>query len=247
MVSLNGVLDYVKARLGVSHRQLELADEGMIKCILEQSLPEFSIYFPYYCGYSLDTSSENRVPNSDNMFFIPESIDDFDIMGVQAVMNAGVHASGGMGMDNQAMGTLTMLGTNPQSAIMAMAGARMSSTMMDASGFLNESWTWLPPNIIRFNANIGQDAALILRTTHKKDLTTIPHGAMGWFKELALIDVATDIMSIRRYFSNVQTIFAQIQMDVDYLKDIADRRNDLIERFRKEQLKYAHTRKIYIA
>ena len=237
MYFYKSVLDYIKARLGASHRKIEFSDEGLIRCITEQTLPEFSIYFPYFCQYRLDTSDDNKVYGSDTTFFVPETINDFQVMGVQWAINSTL-----AGSNNQ----ITMLGTCPMAALSALVGARLAHTLSTSTGFTNESFTFLPPNMIRLNANVGAYPTLVLRTTHRRDLTTIPFGASSLFKELALCDVCLDIIGIRNYFQNIQTLFAQIQLNVDELKNIAEKRVDLIERFRKEQLKSANIRKVYI-
>ena len=65
-------------------------------------------------------------------------------------------------------------------------------------------------------------------------------------KKLAFYDVALDIYSIRRYFSSLSTTFADIELNLDDLS-VSDRRDDLIETLRKNQLKNPGARKIYIA
>lgn len=244
MFNMNSVLDYIKARLGASHRKIEFSDEGLIRCITEQTLPEFSIYFPYFCQYRLDTSDDNKVYGSDTTFFVPETINDFQVMGVQWAINSTLVGSNNL-MTTEA-NQITMLGTCPMAALSALVGARLAQTLSTSTGFTNESFTFLPPNMIRLNANVGSYPTLVLRTTHRRDLTTIPFGASSLFKELALCDVCLDIIGIRNYFQNIQTLFAQIQLNVDELKNIAEKRVDLIERFRKEQLKSANIRKVYI-
>ena len=75
----------------------------------------------------------------------------------------------------------------------------------------------------------------------------MPFGLLETVKKLALADVANDLLGIRSYFQNVGTAFGELNLNVDQLKEWADKRDDVIELLRKNQLKNTGVRKIYVA
>lgn len=240
MINLNMLVDHVKARLGASHRQLELSDKAIMDCLQNETLKTLSVYHPYYCQIVLNLAECSVAPNM-NTYFVPEKLgDDFDVVGVEYVLPV---ASG------TASSSLFFLPAGPdlQTIIGSLAMTKLANSIGSAT--INPAThQWLAPNMIRLMNNFSvSDAMLVARTTHKRDFTTFPFGMLDTIKKLALYDVAMDIYSIRKYFSNVQTMFAQIQLDMSFFETIPDKRDELIERMRKDQLKYSNTKKIYLA
>lgn len=259
MINISLLVDHVKARLGVTHRQIELSDEAIVQCLLDTTLKTLSVYAPYYL-IAFVNLRDNQVMSGMNTYYIPTEYGDmFDLMSVEYVLPTSGAAelankqaadensnfSAGHGMSNMAFSFLPG-GGDLQATLSSLISMRMGMNVGTAT--VNPfTFDFLAPNMIRLNSPIGSgNVALILRTTHKKDFTTIPFGMIELVKDLAFYDVAMDIFSIRKYFANVRTLFAEINMDMEFYNDIPSKRSDLIDRLRKNQLKYAHTKKIYI-
>lgn len=235
MVNINLILDHVKARLGASHKPIELSDEAIIQILQEVTLPQLSIYKPYFCQYRL--SNDNKVEGMANTYFIPDEIEDFKVIGVELLLPG---SAGG----NMQPYYFAPLGGDLQSIIVGMSNHKLASSVVSMN--INPlTFTFLPPNMLRIFSGYGQaEMIAVLRTTHKKDFTTFPLGMIEDIKKLAFYDVALDILSIRKYFTQVNTNFAQIELDLDPL-NVEDKRDDLIEKMRTEMLRHTSQRKVF--
>jgi len=239
MININMLVNHVKARLGVSVRNIELSDSAIMDILMQETLPTLSIYMPYYCLLQLDLPSSAVLPGM-NTYRIPEEIQGFRVLEAQAVMPAfaGVASSAYY---------FTPMGGDLQNIVSMLATAKMANNMSGAI-MPPETWQWLPPSMLRiYSTYTLATVNVLLKTTHKEDFTTFPLGALETIKKLALYDVAMDIYGIRKYFSSLNTIVAQIDLDMEFFQQVPDKRDELVERLRREQLKFGPTKKIYIA
>ena len=259
MINISLIMDHVKGRLGVSHRQIEFSDEALVKCLIDNTLKTLSIYHPFYCMLFMDSKNSEVMPNM-NTYYVPTELgDDFELMSVEYIgpMNSPVinqsQSSNNTNTSFNSVGhavypspyTFLPSGGNFQSIITSLTTMKIAGTLSNA-GLNSFTFDFIPPNMVRLNSPLGtSNLFLIVRTTHKKDFTTLPFGLLDAVKELAFYDVAIDIYSIRKYFSNVKTLFAEINLDMETYQDALSKRETLIERFRKNQLKYSSSKKIY--
>lgn len=239
MIHINNLVDTVKARLGAVHRQLELSDEAIRKCLQDETLQTLSVFAPYYCNVFLDLK-ENEVMPGMNTYFVPHELgDDFEIMGVEAVIPSA------SGVTPRGYNYLPA-GLDLQANVAFLANAKLIN-MLSAASSNPSTFQFIPPNQLRLiNTLATSNVILVCRTTHKKDFTSFPMGMLETIRELAFYDVARDIYSIRKYFSNIQTLVAQISLDLDIFSNAVDKRADLVEKLRRDQLKYSNTRKIFV-
>jgi hypothetical protein len=239
MLNLNLLVNHIKARVGFTHRKLELSEEAIITCLQQETLPTISTYMPFYCMSSCNLGTD-KVAQNMNTYWIEAKSDEFDILDVTVVMPPvrGMNSSAYM---------LTPIGADYQTIIGALTTSKFASTLN--SVVLNpETWQFLPPNQLRVYSTYSlTELALVLKTTHRKDFSTLPIGASEVIKKLAYYDVMMDVFGFRKYFSQLNTAVAQINLNMDELSSIPDKRDELIERLRKEQLKYSPTKKIYVA
>ena len=240
MINISMLLDHVKSRLGVSHRHIEFLDDALIKCLEQTTLQTLSVYCPFYCNMIINLNEAEVMPGM-NTYFVPETLgDDFNVMGVEYVLPIST------GQSASTMFYMPM-GGDLQGIITSLAMSKLSNTMLGAT--VNpQTHQFIAPNMVRLMSTaMTTNAMMIARTTHKKDFTTFPFGMLETIKNLAFYDVAMDIYSVRKYFSNVQTLFAQIQLDMDMYNSIPDKRDELIEKLRTRQLRFSNTKKIFIA
>lgn len=240
MINISMLLDHVKSRLGVSHRHIEFLDEALIKCLEQTTLQTLSVYCPFYCSMVINLKESEVIPNM-NTYFVPETLgDDFNVMGVEYVMPVST------GQSSTSLFYMPM-GGDLQGIISSLAMTKLANGLLSAT--INpQTHQFIAPNMVRLFANSTMtNAMMIARTTHKKDFSTFPFGMLETIKNLAFYDVAMDIYSVRKYFSNVQTLFAQIQLDMDMYNSIPDKRDELIEKLRTRQLRFSNTKKIFIA
>ena len=87
------------------------------------------------------------------------------------------------------------------------------------------------PNKVRFKTAAG--TAAINFQYDSKDLSSIAPTKMEIFENLATADVASFLYENLKYFDNLETVFANIDIKIDALKDEADRRNDIISELKE--------------
>lgn len=244
MINISMLVDHVKSRFGVSHRKIELDDEAIVNCLVDTTLKTLSIYAPYYCTLKLNLAQNEVMPGM-NTYFVPEVLgDEFTVMSIEQAFPT----SGSNVMSSGAAGATFFMpaGTDIQNIITSLAAAKFAN-MMQTQAINPFTFEYLPPNMIRFNHNMStSDMMLIARTTHRKDFSTFPFGMLDTIKELAFYDVALDIYSIRRHFSNMRTLFAEINLDMEMFNGIPAERREFIANLRKNQLRYSATKKIYV-
>ena len=234
------LVNNIKARLGASHRNLELDDRDIVSLLQNETLKTASIYNPFFLEYLLDPETE-RVEGTGNVFNVPMEIAGFETMGVEKVFAA--------------QNTASMYGFVPYGILGGDIGTIMGNylNMKLANGITGlmlppDTFQYVHPGILRiFNTYTQNKYFVVLRTTHKKDFSTFPYGLRETIMKLALADVANDLLGIRTFFQNLGSTFAEINLNTDLLNNWADKRDDLIENMRRSQLKNAGVRKIYVA
>jgi hypothetical protein len=236
---INEIVNHVKSRLGMTHRRLELSEEDIVNLLQTETLPTLSVYFPFYLEYMLDTQT-TLVEGMGNTYNLPTELMGFRIIGCEKVIDSlGYTASSGMNFG--------ILGTDMVSSMTNFMNTKLSNGLTMAM-LPPTTFQFMPPNLLRVhNTYSGRNLFTVLKSTHRKDFSTLPFGLLESVKRLALADVANDLLGIRNYFQNVGTTFGEINLNLDQLKEWSDKRDDLIESFRKNQLKNTGAKKIYVA
>lgn len=235
---INDLVKHVKARLGAYHRKLELDDEAIIQCLEQETLKTLSVYFPYYLEWVLNTK-ESKVPELNNHYFLPNDIQGYQLMGVERVLpKFGQTQSTGLGS--------VYGGILP--SINNFINQQLDQVMMSAMMVPN-TFTFISPNILKLNGEVNfsnyQNMSVLLKVTHQKDFSTFPFGLRETIKKLALYDVCLDVFGIRNYFGSLNTTFGEIDLKLDVFQ-VEDKRDDLIEKLRLNQIKNARVKKIYV-
>lgn len=237
---INEILNHVKARLGASHRKLELDDSQLVKLLQTETLRTLSVYNPFYIEYSVDPMAD-RVDDSQNTYNLPLELEGFELIGVEKVFAT---------QSSAAQYGATPYGVLGADIASVMTNYMNSKLMNGIAGLMlpPETFQYIHPGILRiFNTYTQTKFFAVLRTTHRKDFSTFAFGLRETIMKLALADVANDLLGIRQYFQNIGSTFAEINLNVDQLKEWADRRDDIIENLRKSQLKNTGVRKVYLA
>ena len=85
------------------------------------------------------------------------------------------------------------------------------------------------------------------KCVHPTHLRTIPPTAREILRELFLADLAIDVLGVRQYFQNLQSVFGELNLNLDRLQQQADKRTEIVEKLEQKQHKHAHARRIFIA
>ena len=234
------IVNNIKARLGATHRKLELSDEQIVELLQRETLSTLSIYFPFYVEYLLDLQTD-RVEGQDNLYALPEYINgEFRVIGVEKVIPSYISQAG------MTTGWYGLLGGDLNTAMVNYMNVKLAAGVTSMM-LPPETFQFIAPNLLRiFNTLQHTKAFVVLRTTHRLDFSTLPYGTRETVMKLAMADVALDLLGIRNYFQQIGTTFAEINLNVDQLRDWADRREDLIEQMRLNQLRNFGAKKIWV-
>jgi hypothetical protein len=237
---LDLIMNHVKSRLGASYRRLELDDDDLINLLQQETLNTLSIYKPFYVEVTVD-AGKDLVEGSTNTYNLPMKVaGQFRCIGVEKVIPTSMIPTYGLG-------SFGLLGSDLTTALNNYANSKLAAGV--ATVFLPpETWQYIHPGILRvFNIFQQNFLMVIMKVTHREDFGTVPPGLLETVKKLALADVANDLLGPRTFFQNISTPFAEINLDNDRLKEWADKRDDVIEALRKDILKGAGAKKIWVA
>lgn len=232
MNKMTDLLDKIERRLGTKILNLpkQLSKEEWVTIIEKDTIPTFSRYLPNAIKVLVntkETDSEGYSWVDDNL---PDSVKIIGIRDIDwssfGVINGGSRTPAGFGIYDM---WSSQYGLDEIGLLQARA---------DVSSFYNTAIypEYKYPNKIRFKTSAGTAAInfqydtvpVTLLVEHSKDLSTIAPSKMEIFENLATADVASFLYESLKYFDNLETVFANIDIKIDSLKERADRREDII-------------------
>ena len=105
-----------------------------------------------------------------------------------------------------------------------------------------------PPNMIKLSTVSGADITrgmksfpIELLIKHAPNLMTIPPTMMEIFEELAEADVANFLYQNLKYYDGLETVYANIDLKLSDLQDIASKRDDIVQRLDEAHVSAANT------
>ena len=210
--------------------QVDFHDEDILACLDAETLPTLSIYLPYFQDFTIDVQRD-QLAGRNGVFQIQANGE--RILRVHRIRE-GIAAYGNMLYDP------TLFGDVLDRQLVA---DRQSATE------LTLTWDFRAPNTIELfpkalgYAQFNVECACV----HPTHLRTVPPTAREILRELFLADLAIDVLSVRQYFQNIQSVFGELNLNLDRLQQQADKRSEIIEKLEVKQHKSAHARRIWIA
>ena len=113
------IVNHIKARLGATHRRLELDDQDIVRLLQTETLKTLSIYHPFFLEYMLDLKT-TLVEGMGNTYNVPLDIQGFKLMGVEKVYST----SNSPGVI--AANTFGVLGSDLTSALSNFANSKLA-------------------------------------------------------------------------------------------------------------------------
>lgn len=231
MIDLSWILNRGRAFLGQHVTgPLDFSDADMLKCLNEETLPTLSIYLPWLEDFVVDTTADMVDPRRPGIYQIRTNA---RIIGINRLRDSSA-STGNMLYDPYMHGDVL--------------DRQMVADRQSASE-ISFTWKFMPPNVVEvFPKSVGlSNLTFELRLVHPPHLRTIPMGARESLRDLFLADLATDVVATRSYFSSLQSIHGEVQLNLDGLRAQADRRADIVEKLAERQLKSAGAIRVYIA
>lgn len=232
MNKMTDLLDKIERRLGTKILNLpkQLSKEEWVTIIEKDTIPTFSRYLPNAIKVLVNT----KETDSEGYSWVDDNLPDpVKIIGIRdidwssfGVINGGSRTPAGFGIYDM---WSSQYGLDEIGLLQARA---------DVNSFYNTAIypEYKYPNKIRFKTSAGTTAInfqydtvpVTLLVEHSKDLSTIAPSKMEIFENLATADVASFLYESLKYFDNLETVFANIDIKIDSLKERADRREDII-------------------
>lgn len=232
MNKMTNLINKIERRLGTDIINLpeQLSKEKWATIIEEDTIPTFSRYLPNAIKVIVNTQDVDK----DGYSWVDDSLpDSIKILGIRdidwsafGVMNGGSRTPAGFGIYDMFSSSY---GIDEIGLLQARA---------DVSSLYNT--TIYPefkyPNKVRFKTAAGTAAInfqynsvpLTLLVEHSLDLSTIAPTKMEIFENLATADVASFLYERLKYFDNLETVFANVDIKIDALKERADKREEIV-------------------
>jgi hypothetical protein len=234
-VSTTSLLQFLEWKLGFQFSDLELKHDEIINIIRSYTLPTFSKYFPYQ--ERIPISKAQLVPNFLNRYFLPT---EREVLNINRVVGTGLYGYSD-----------AIIGGTPNPSLSQGGGNPLDMQMMaDMASMVNPTtYQYIHPGMIEFAPNYGSvnnGYIIVANVVHDESLLTIPTNMQEYFMELAECDVKTALYAMRSRFTNLQTSYGALELNLDDLAEGKDRRDDLIERFKNSSLKTGRRKKLFI-
>lgn len=196
--------------------------------IIPDTLLTFSRFFPHKWPYTIDTRKDKK----DGYYLIDEDkIGNIEILGVRDINwdefshNYNSQISG--------YGTFGILGGQYSLDDIGLAQMAADHMSLFNNGIFLE---WEPPNRIKLVSTVGLDIAKSMPTftvdlflKHPDNLMTIAPTKMETFEDLARADIATYLYQYLKFYDNLETVYANIDLKMDEWQKQMDRREDIVQ------------------
>ena len=232
MNKMSILLDKIERRLGTSILNLpeQLAKEKWATIIEQDTIPTFSRYLPNAIKVLVNT----KETDDDGYSWVDDNLpDSIKVLGIRdidwsafGVINGGSRTPAGFGIYDMFSSTYGI------DEIMLLQARADVSSLYNTTIYPEFKY----PNKVRFKTAAGTAAInfqydtvpLTLLIEHSLDLSTIAPTKMELFENLATADVAVFLYEQLKYFDNLETVFANVDIKIDSLKERAERRDEIV-------------------
>lgn len=236
------VLNYIKTNLGVPFNILEFDDDFLINEVIvnHNYLKEFSAYFPkeehiplvrenslsYIMNEEKDKKPEENKNQSylkeveDNIWLI-EPKDGSEILGVKRIIHNSLHD------------LYQVYDVMHYSHPTDISTYNLNSSMLAPT--LTYKFTY--PNKLQVfglgvNFRLAYASIAVCETVHK-GLETIPSSLHFAYNKFCLYTTAVLLLHVRTKYENFSTPFGELNLNLNWLQDLAAKKAELIEEFRR--------------
>ena len=234
---MSRLVDKIERRLGTKPIGLPkdiCKDTWVDECIIPDTLETFSRYFPHMVRIMVDTKNKK----GDYYIIDQDLVNGERIMGVRDIAfdqfgsdSLYLQQAAGLGVYDY-MSTSTSYSMDDVMLLQARADL--------VSVFNNQIYlTFKEPNMVKITSVTGADVSKSLKEIpvdvfirHPANLMTIPVTQMEVFENLATADVANFLVAYLRHWDGLETVFANVDLKLDYLERWADKRDDIINQIR---------------
>lgn len=226
-MNLSQLMTRIKFKLGIMNIASPVRNlDGMISTIIKDiTVPDFSVFYPDKFKIKLDLKELERLEhtNSYDTYVLP----DFTNKKILYVFNVYYDDSTLSGFGHYG-GALPMIGGNMiNQVIMSNAASNMYSLMMPKMTF-----EYIHPRRIKiYNQYSESKLVFELGFQHDVSLASIPETCRTSFYELALLDVKENLYPIFKNYTNLSTVYGNVDLKIDTWESAESERKELIEKW----------------
>lgn len=226
---MSKLLDKIERRLGTEPLNLPdhlKKDKWASKVIENETLDTFSNYFPHLFTVRIDDNCKRK-----NGYYLLDDVitDNVELLGVRDI-NWQDFATASMGCGYGSFDSFASSYALEDVALMQMRADHAS--MFDRNIYID----FKLPNMIRFLSATGGEVRQGIRSIpldllikHPANLMTIEPTKMEIFEALAQADVARFLYSELKYFDEIETVYANIELKLSDLEAESNKRDDVIQ------------------
>lgn len=235
MVNSTVILRHLEKKLGYKFMDLEISPDDIVENIQTDTLEVFSKYFPYIVQHKINVV-EDRVEGYQNRYYIKTPL---PILAVKQVYLSNMNAFDTTGMYNSGVRYCPRHNNIVDGQIMA---DMLSATQTPVT------FNFYYPNIIEILPDQYTKGIITvdLHCVHPQDFSTIPLNLKDEFLKLCLYDTQETLYQIRHRFANLQTAFGSIELFIDDLQEAPAKKEELMEKWRRNAYKSSRRKKLYI-
>ena len=227
--NMTNLLNKIERRLGTKPLNLpeDISKDKWADVIIQDTLVTFSRYYPHAFKYYLGPEDKKN-----GCYYLDEDkIGGLKILGIRDISwedfaedSFGVQESAGYGIYD-------FLGASYDVSDIAFVQMRSDHMSLFNNGIYP---VFEPPNRVRLQSATSQDIGglrhfhLWILVEHNPNLTTISPTQMETFESLAQADIAQFLSRYLKYYDQLQTVYATIDLKLQDLETEANKRDEVI-------------------
>lgn len=234
MVNLTRVLRHIEVEMGYRFIDLEVSERDIVENLKDETLRTFSKKFPFRVRHFIH-AGRDKVMGFHNRYYIKTDLD------VLSVAKASSNASYGITGDLVYVSGVGNVADFVNHSLLADLVSMVQ--VPNTFHYYDEDQT------IELNPggySSGTKILIQINCIHKDDFSTIPTNMEDEFSNLAALDTMRMLYPLRNRFANLQTPFGGIEQFVEKLADAEGKREELLEKWRRNYYKSPKRQKIYV-
>jgi len=235
MLNASIIIRRLEKALGFKFMDVELSHDEIIENIKDETLKEFSKFFPYQEICVIDPA--NKVEPYDNRFFLKTQN---ECIGINRLVGGSLLGA------NYVTGLL-----HPIAADMLLGDPISRQLNMDLMSFTSNPITfkYIEPGMIEIMPvyNNVRSYIVVVNTVHPDTFMTIPVNLEDEFMSYAIADTKAALYPLRGRFSNLQTPYGTMELNLEQFQGAEDEKKQIIEKWRSNSGKNSKRKKMWIA
>jgi len=231
VVSMDWVINRFLQEFGISVNKIDLTPEDMARIIAQITIPEFSKYFPNEQYVELNEGNK-----ADQVGYYYLNCQE-PVISIARVIGGFRNSSGELYDSTYGFRrTFSGLTMDITQAMNAADVAAITSIPITTR--------FHPPNLVElYPKNWYHRHTLLVNCMHPIDLHTISWRMSDYFYQLAKCDLMIQLKGIYMRFNRINSLYGEIEMNVEEWTNADDKRKELMDLFRTNSLKRSNRTK----